>query len=121
MSERGIVYLDHAGTTPMADRRDALVSASRLVLAVNRLAADLETCRVATVGSIQAHPNAVNVVPGSVSIGLEFRDLSMDALDAAEAKAMVENGVLTLTLPKAAEAKPRRISIRGEVIRRGGP
>ena len=77
---------NHAGTTPMADRRDALVSASRLVLAVNRLAADLETCRVATVGSIQAHPNAVNVVPGSVSIGLEFRDLSMDALDAAEAE-----------------------------------
>jgi len=33
------------------------------------------------------------------------------ALDAGEAKAVVENGVLTLTLPKAAEAKPRRISI----------
>ncbi len=33
------------------------------------------------------------------------------ALDAGEAKAEVENGVLTLTLPKAAEAKPRRISI----------
>ena len=32
-------------------------------------------------------------------------------LDAIEAKAVVENGVLTLTLPKAAEAKPRRISV----------
>ncbi len=77
---------NHAGTTPMAGRRDALVSASRLTLAVNRLAADLETCRVATVGSIQAHPNAVNVVPGRVSVGLEFRDLSMDALAATEAE-----------------------------------
>ena len=75
---------NHAGTTPMPARRDALVSASRLVLAVERVAGELETCRVATVGSIQAHPNAVNVVPGSVRLGLEFRDLSMDALSGAE-------------------------------------
>ena len=75
---------NHAGTTPMPQRHDALVSASKLVLAVNKLAAELETCRVATVGSIEAHPNAVNVVPGSVKIGLEFRDLNMDALAAAE-------------------------------------
>lgn len=75
---------NHAGTTPMSHRRDALVSASKLVLAINKLAAELETCRVATVGSIEAHPNAVNVVPGSVKIGLEFRDLSMDALAATE-------------------------------------
>ncbi|PKB73310.1 MAG: hypothetical protein BZY75_02580 [SAR202 cluster bacterium Io17-Chloro-G7] len=77
---------NHAGTTPMSHRNDALVSASKLVLAVNRLASELETCRVATVGSIEAHPNAVNVVPGSVKIGLEFRDLSMDALTATEAE-----------------------------------
>ncbi len=75
---------NHAGTTPMSHRHDALVSASRLVLAINKLAAELETCRVATVGSIEAHPNAVNVVPGTVKIGLEFRDLSMDALTATE-------------------------------------
>jgi len=75
---------NHAGTTPMPQRHDALVSASKLVLAVNKLAAELETCRVATVGSIEAHPNAVNVVPGNVKIGLEFRDLRMDALAAAE-------------------------------------
>ena len=75
---------NHAGTTPMSHRHDALVSASKLVLAINKLAAESETCRVATVGSIEAHPNAVNVVPGSVKIGLEFRDLNMDALSATE-------------------------------------
>ena len=75
---------NHAGTTPMPARHDALVSASKLVLAVERVAGELETCRVATVGSIQAHPNAVNVVPGSVRLGLEFRDVSMDALSGAE-------------------------------------
>jgi len=77
---------NHAGTTPMSARHDALVSASRLVLAVQRLAGELEVCRVATTGAIQAHPNAVNVIPGSVRIGVEFRDLELDALDAAEAE-----------------------------------
>ena len=76
---------NHAGTTPMNGRHDALVAASRLVLAAQRLATDLEICRVATVGSIQAQPNAVNVIPGGVRLGVEFRDLDVDNLSAAEA------------------------------------
>ena len=75
---------NHAGTTPMADRHDALVSASRLVLAVQRMAAEDEICRVATTGAIEAHPNAANVIPGKARISVEFRDVSMDALSAAE-------------------------------------
>ena len=75
---------NHAGTTPMTARHDALVYASRLVLAINRIAAELEVCRVATVGHIQAHPNAVNVIPGRVSLGVEFRDERMPSLAAAE-------------------------------------
>jgi len=75
---------NHAGTTPMSTRRDALVSASKLVLAIQKMAAEQEICRVSTVGSIKAVPNAVNVIPGSASIGLEFRDTDMDALAAAE-------------------------------------
>ncbi|MCI0786752.1 MAG: Zn-dependent hydrolase [Chloroflexi bacterium] len=77
---------NHAGTTPMSARNDALVSASRLVLAVQRLAGESEVCRVATTGAIQAHPNAVNVIPGNVRIGIEFRDPEMDALAAAESE-----------------------------------
>ena len=75
---------NHAGTTPMSMRRDALVSASKLVLAIQKMAAEQEICRVSTVGSIKAIPNAVNVIPGSASIGLEFRDTDMEALAAAE-------------------------------------
>ena len=75
---------NHAGTTPMSTRRDALVSASKLVLAVQKMAAEQEICRVSTVGSIKAIPNAVNVIPGKASIGLEFRDTDMEALAAAE-------------------------------------
>ena len=77
---------NHAGTTLMPARRDALVSAARLILAVQRLASELQACRVATVGSIQVIPNAVNVIPGNVRLGLEFRDTSMEAFTAAEAE-----------------------------------
>ena len=75
---------NHAGTTPMSSRQDALVSASRLVLGVQHMASGLEICRVGTVGNIQTYPNAVNVIPGRISMGVEFRDVDMGALSAAE-------------------------------------
>ena len=75
---------NHAGTTPMPARHDALVSASRLVLAVQSLASELEICRVGTAGSIQSYTNAVNIIPGRISLGVEFRDVDMDALSAAD-------------------------------------
>ena len=77
---------NHAGTTPMSGRHDALVSASRLVLEVQRMASELEVCRVGTAGTIQAYPGAVNVVPGQVKVGFEFRDLDMASLAAADAE-----------------------------------
>jgi N-carbamoyl-L-amino-acid hydrolase len=75
---------NHAGTTPMSARQDALVSASRLVLGVQHMASGLEICRVGTVGNIQTYPNAVNVIPGRINMGVEFRDVDMGALSAAE-------------------------------------
>ena len=75
---------NHAGTTPMPNRHDALAAASHLVLATQRLATDDEICRVATVGNIQVTPNAVNVVPGEVTLGVEFRDVDTNSLNAAE-------------------------------------
>ena len=75
---------NHAGTTPMGGRHDALVSASRLVLEVQRMASELEVCRVGTAGTIQAYPGAVNVIPGQVKVGFEFRDLDMASLAAAD-------------------------------------
>ena len=87
---RGVFELDingmsnHAGTTPMAERRDALVAASKLVVQVQRMAAEDEICRVATAGALDVQPNAVNVVPGRATVGVEIRDLDMSALEAAE-------------------------------------
>ncbi len=75
---------NHAGTTPMGERQDALAAAAQLTLAVQGVAAREEICRVATVGRLEVSPNAVNVVPGAVSMGVEFRDLYPNGLTAAE-------------------------------------
>ena len=75
---------NHAGTTPMNERRDALAAAAKLVLQIQKMAAEDEICRVATTGALDIQPNAVNVIPGRATVGIEFRDLDMAALDAAE-------------------------------------
>ena len=66
---------NHAGTTPMNRRQDAMLSAARLTLAINRVATTLEGRQVATVGRIRAEPGAPNVIPGRVVMSLEIRDL----------------------------------------------
>ena len=71
---------NHAGTTPMNQRRDALVAAADFIRAVNDVATNLEGRQVATVGRIEAVPGAPNVVPGEVRATLEIRDLEMDKI-----------------------------------------
>ncbi len=68
---------NHAGTTPMADRRDALLAAARFVLAVNRVVSAEPGRQVGTVGRLRVEPGAVNVVPGRAALSLELRDLSL--------------------------------------------
>ena len=74
-------FANHAGTTPMHARRDALLAAARLVIAVNRAATSLPGRQVATVGRISAEPGAPNVIPGRVELSLELRDLAKPKLD----------------------------------------
>ncbi len=64
---------NHAGTTPMALRHDALTAAAELVVAVERLAVD-GVVGVATTGWIAAIPNVRNVVPGAATIGVDVHD-----------------------------------------------
>jgi acetylornithine deacetylase/succinyl-diaminopimelate desuccinylase-like protein len=70
---------DHAGTTPMAARHDALVEAARFVLHVNACARD---GAVATVGRLELEPNAVNVVPARVALTVDVRAPRRAQLDA---------------------------------------
>jgi N-carbamoyl-L-amino-acid hydrolase len=68
-------FANHAGTTPMNERRDAMLAAARFVEAVNRIVLAEPGRQVGTVGRIQAFPGAPNVVPGKVTCTLELRDL----------------------------------------------
>ena len=61
---------DHAGTTPMDARADALLDAARFILHVRDCARD---GAVATVGAIEVEPNAVNVVPARVTVSVDAR------------------------------------------------
>ncbi len=77
---------NHAGTTPMDQRRDALVAAADFVRAVHEVASGTEGRQVATVGRIEAEPGAPNVVPGVARASLEIRDLSMAKIDSVFAE-----------------------------------
>ena len=68
-------FSNHAGTTPMNRRRDAMLAAARFIEAVNRVVTSVPGRQVGTVGRIQALPGAPNVIPGSVTVSLELRDL----------------------------------------------
>lgn len=76
---------NHAGGARMPDRTDALVAASTFVTDVNRAARDVvasgNSFAVATVGRADVEPNATNVVPGRVELGLDARDISSDTID----------------------------------------
>jgi N-carbamoyl-L-amino-acid hydrolase len=68
-------FANHAGTTPMDRRQDALLTAARFVEMVNRVVRAEPGRQVGTVGQIRAEPGAPNVVPGRVVMSLELRDL----------------------------------------------
>jgi beta-ureidopropionase / N-carbamoyl-L-amino-acid hydrolase len=72
---------NHAGTTPMNMRKDALVAASEVVLAVNRIATETPGEQVGTVGYLQVLPNATNTVPARVDLRIDLRDLSQQHLE----------------------------------------
>ncbi|WP_425504420.1 M20 family metallo-hydrolase [Salinilacihabitans rarus] len=77
---------DHAGATPMDERTDALAAASEFVLDVERAGRERalagENTAVATVGGCDVRPNATNVVPGAVELGVDVRDVEYATMEA---------------------------------------
>ena len=74
-------FANHAGTTPMALRKDALLAAASFIQAVNEVTNSFEGNQVGTVGRIAAFPGAPNVIPGRVELSLEIRDLSSEKIE----------------------------------------
>ncbi|MDJ0611288.1 MAG: Zn-dependent hydrolase [Kiloniellales bacterium] len=94
----------HAGPTPMARRKDALVGASRLVQAINQLGHEFQPDACTTVGMLQVHPNSRNVIPGSVWLTVDLRHpddgrlAEMDRAFRQAAEAAAEAGGLDLEI-----------------------
>jgi N-carbamoyl-L-amino-acid hydrolase len=74
-------FANHAGTTPMNLRQDALLAASKLIVAVNEVIRSVPGNQVGTIGKIALQPGAYNVIPGKAVLGLEIRDLSAAKID----------------------------------------
>ena len=79
-------FSNHAGTTPMDMRQDALLAAAYLIIAVNKIVTSIPGRQVGTVGRIKAEPGAPNVIPGRVEMSLELRDLSAEKIQSLFAK-----------------------------------
>lgn len=78
---------NHAGSTMMQDRKDALVAAAGFIAAVpNMVEVYGEKYTVATVGVIKAEPGSVNVIPGVCTFSLEIRDQNQEVMDFMEQK-----------------------------------
>ena len=112
---------NHAGTTSMARRTDALAAASEFVLDVERVARNVteqSPSAVGTVGRLAVSPNAPNVVPGSVELTLDVRDVEYASMEtiferAAESLGRLERerGVST-SLDRPWDQRPTPMSER---------
>lgn len=78
---------NHAGTTPMALRKDAAQALFRLAVAIDDAFADLAGDRtVWTVGNVRIHPGGASIIPGRTELHLQFRDPDLTMLDTLEAE-----------------------------------
>ncbi len=71
-------FANHAGTTPMDQRQDALYASALMVAEIRRIITGEPGTQVGTVGRLDVSPGAPNVIAGEVLFSLEIRDLSMD-------------------------------------------
>ena len=72
---------DHSGATPMGFRKDALVSAAKLILAIETAAInEKDNGTVGTVGIVEVDPGSINVVPGKVTLWVDVRGVNTDSI-----------------------------------------
>ncbi|MDZ7842430.1 MAG: Zn-dependent hydrolase [Gammaproteobacteria bacterium] len=104
---------NHAGTTPMSLRFDALACAAECIGTVEHVAADPNRPdTVATVGRIHCSPNAVNVIPAAVEFSIDIRDIRESQIESAS------SAILDLT---RSIAQNRNIQIETELTGKSPP
>lgn len=75
---------DHAGTTPLNLRKDSLLAAAKVVVAINKLASEVGRGAVGTVGQLVVSPNKSNVVASEVELTIDFRHARESVLDGCD-------------------------------------
>lgn len=105
----------HAGTTPMAGRRDALVTAAAEVLRIRDAALAIDEA-VATVGIVEVEPGGANVIPSRVRMSLDVRAPDRERLDALIAAIGFEPGYRVEPVRFSGAA---RASLRDEIAAQG--
>jgi hydantoinase/carbamoylase family amidase len=111
---------DHAGTTPMDDRSDALQAAARIITAVEEIAQDIGSNTVATVGRITCDPGQANVIPNLVTFSLDVRNANKDILNSAVAtikktvKDVCNERDLEFKITPLGDARP--VSLSSEIV-----
>ncbi|MBL6953787.1 MAG: Zn-dependent hydrolase [Alphaproteobacteria bacterium] len=104
----------HAGPTPMAIRRDALVGAAELVGVVNRIGLEFQPGACATVGQFVVSPNSRNTIPGQVTFSVDFRhpeDVRLSAM-----KAALEKGCAAAAAARGLELDCREIWYQPPIV-----
>ncbi len=96
----------HAGPTPMRRRKDALLAASHVVQAVNRIALEAGEYACGTVGCLSVFPDSRNVIPGRVDLTVDLRHWETDALDAMVAHLKAEIARIEAGMGVAADLRP---------------
>ncbi len=74
-------FANHAGTTPMDQRHDAMLAAANFTVAINQAIRSEPGRQVATVGRVIPSPNTTNVIPGQVVMTIDLRDLEVEKLE----------------------------------------
>ncbi len=72
---------NHAGTTPMDQRKNALLGGCEFVLAIDRVIRSIKGTHVGTVGELTVQPGVPNVIPGEVQLTVELRDLGTEKVE----------------------------------------
>jgi N-carbamoyl-L-amino-acid hydrolase len=107
-------FANHAGTTPMPARRDALIAASHLAIAVDEIVRREPGRQVGTVGQLNVTPNAPNVVPGVVKLTVELRDL--DAAKIVKLAGQVRDRARQIAAQTKTEIEMRAASHHGPAL-----
>ncbi|MFS0823994.1 M20 family metallo-hydrolase [Bacillus sp. 1P02SD] len=107
-------FAGHAGSVPMPMRKDALVGAAKIIVALNEIASQEPGApTVGTVGSLRVFPDSRNIIPEKVSFTVDLRDIDINRRHRLEAqlrdkiKAITEEHQLLCTITEDTNSEPR--------------